>query len=60
LPAVYPGLLEFADHGRPYGGRLGGEFSIQRTQDEPRWPNAPERSSSTQRVPSAGAQAQHG
>jgi FHA domain len=27
---------EFADHGRPYGGRQGGEFSIQRTQDEPR------------------------
>lgn len=27
---------EFADHGRPYGGRQGGELSIQRTQDEPR------------------------
>ena len=27
---------EFADHGRPYGGRQGGEFSVQRTQDEPR------------------------
>jgi hypothetical protein len=27
---------EFADHGRPYGGRQGGELSDQRTQDEPR------------------------
>jgi FHA domain len=27
---------EFADHGRPYGGRQGGEFSAQRTQREPR------------------------
>jgi hypothetical protein len=27
---------EFADHGRPHGGRLGGEFSIQQLQDEPR------------------------
>jgi hypothetical protein len=27
---------EFADHGRPYGGRSGGEFSTQRRQDEPR------------------------
>jgi hypothetical protein len=27
---------EFADHGRPYGGRQGGEFSRQQTQDEPR------------------------
>jgi hypothetical protein len=27
---------EFADHGRPYGGREGGEFSYQRTQEEPR------------------------
>jgi hypothetical protein len=27
---------EFADHGRPYGGRQGGEFSIQRLQDAPR------------------------
>jgi hypothetical protein len=27
---------EFADHGRPYGGRQGGEFSLQRLQDEPR------------------------
>ena len=27
---------EFADHGRPYGGRQGGEFSYQRTQPEPR------------------------
>lgn len=26
---------EFADHGRPYGGRVGGEFGSQRTQ-EPR------------------------
>jgi FHA domain len=27
---------EFADHGRPYGGRQGGEWAIQRTQEEPR------------------------
>jgi hypothetical protein len=27
---------EFADHGRPYGGRSGGELSTQRGQDEPR------------------------
>jgi FHA domain len=27
---------EFADHGRPYGGRQGGEFSHQQLQDEPR------------------------
>jgi pSer/pThr/pTyr-binding forkhead associated (FHA) protein len=27
---------EFADHGRPYGGRQGGEGAIQRTQEEPR------------------------
>jgi hypothetical protein len=27
---------EFADHGRPYGGRQGGEGSVQRDQDEPR------------------------
>ena len=27
---------EFADHGRPYGGREGGEFSDQQPQDEPR------------------------
>jgi hypothetical protein len=27
---------EFADHGRPYGGRQGGEFSAQRAQREPR------------------------
>jgi FHA domain len=27
---------EFADHGRPYGGRQGGEFSYQQPQDEPR------------------------
>jgi pSer/pThr/pTyr-binding forkhead associated (FHA) protein len=27
---------EFADHGRPYGGRQGGEFSVQREQGEPR------------------------
>lgn len=27
---------EFADHGRPYGGRQGGEFSDQRQQDTPR------------------------
>lgn len=28
---------EFADHGRPYGGRAGGEFSEQRTQDVPHY-----------------------
>jgi hypothetical protein len=27
---------EFADHGRPYGGRQGGEFSRQHLQPEPR------------------------
>jgi hypothetical protein len=27
---------EFADHGRPYGGRQGGEFSRQLAQQEPR------------------------
>jgi FHA domain len=27
---------EFADHGRPYGGRQGGELSIQPAQEEPR------------------------
>jgi hypothetical protein len=27
---------ESADHGRPYGGRQGGEFSRQQLQDEPR------------------------
>jgi hypothetical protein len=27
---------EYADHGRPFGGRQGGEFSTQRLQDEPR------------------------
>lgn len=27
---------EFADHGRPYGGRRGGEGAIQRPQAEPR------------------------
>jgi hypothetical protein len=27
---------EFADHGRPYGGRQGGELSTQQGQDEPR------------------------
>lgn len=26
---------EFADHGRPYGGRIGGEFGHQRTQPTP-------------------------
>lgn len=26
---------EFADHGRPYGGRIGGEFGHQRTQPRP-------------------------
>ena len=29
---------EFADHGRPYGGRQGGEFAHQRPQTEPRSP----------------------
>lgn len=28
---------EFADHGRPYGGRAGGEFSRQRDQPRPRY-----------------------
>lgn len=28
---------EFADHGRPYGGRQGGEFSRQRPQPRPRY-----------------------
>lgn len=28
---------EFADHGRPYGGRLGGEIGHQRPQDPPRY-----------------------
>ncbi len=28
---------EFADHGRPYGGRAGGEFSRQRKQSRPRY-----------------------
>ncbi len=27
---------EFADHGRPHGGRQGGEFSLQTTQTTPR------------------------
>jgi pSer/pThr/pTyr-binding forkhead associated (FHA) protein len=27
---------EFADHGMPYGGRQGGELSVQPTQEEPR------------------------
>ncbi len=27
---------EFADHGRPYGGRVGGEFAVQRPQPERR------------------------
>jgi hypothetical protein len=27
---------EFADHGRPYGGRQGGEFAYQRPQTAPR------------------------
>jgi hypothetical protein len=27
---------EFADHGRPHGGRQGGEWAIQRPQQEPR------------------------
>jgi hypothetical protein len=28
---------EFADHGRPYGGRIGGELGRQRPQDPPRY-----------------------
>ncbi len=28
---------EFADHGRPYGGRAGGEFSRQRDQPKPKY-----------------------
>lgn len=28
---------EFADHGRPYGGRAGGEFSEQRKQERPQY-----------------------
>ena len=28
---------EYADHGRPYGGREGGEFSRQRPQPRPRY-----------------------
>lgn len=28
---------EFADHGRPYGGRIGGELGRQRAQDAPRY-----------------------
>ena len=28
---------EFADHGRPYGGRIGGELGYQRPQDQPRY-----------------------
>ncbi|MGB3829112.1 MAG: FHA domain-containing protein [Ornithinimicrobium sp.] len=28
---------EFADHGRPYGGRAGGEFSRQKSQSSPRY-----------------------
>jgi hypothetical protein len=27
---------EFADHGRPHGGRQGGELAVQRPQQEPR------------------------
>ena len=27
---------EFADHGRPFGGRSGGEFAYQRPQVDPR------------------------
>lgn len=30
---------EFADHGRPYGGRAGGEFSRQRNQPQPKYKN---------------------
>lgn len=32
---------EFADHGRPYGGRIGGEFGHQRTQPPPSVPANP-------------------
>lgn len=28
---------EFADHGRPYGGRIGGEFGFQRSQAIPKY-----------------------
>lgn len=28
---------EFADHGRPYGGRIGGEAGYQRSQDRPKF-----------------------
>jgi len=28
---------EYADHGRPYGGRAGGEFAQQRNQDPPKY-----------------------
>jgi hypothetical protein len=36
---------EYADHGRPYGGRLGGEIDFQRPQPtpRPRTPGAPGR-----------------
>ena len=29
--------LEFADHGRPYGGRIGGELGFQRSQSTPKY-----------------------
>jgi hypothetical protein len=28
---------EYADHGRPYGGRAGGEFARQRPQSSPKY-----------------------
>ena len=46
---------EFADHGRPYGGRLGGELSVQKPQPSRR--NArPERAPGTTRQVVARAQ----
>lgn len=34
---------EFADHGRPYGGRIGGELGFQRTQSTPTYRKPDER-----------------
>ena len=34
---------EFADHGRPYGGRVGGEFAVQKPQPERRIVTSPKR-----------------
>ena len=28
---------EYADHGRPFGGRIGGELGVQKPQDQPRY-----------------------